>query len=394
MDINSFIKEELEDLEARGLMRSLGIVVEGPQGPRVIMNGKEAVLMASNDYLGLANDPRIKEAAVRAIGEYGFGAGASRLISGNMRAHVELEEKIASFKGAGSALLFNSGYHANLGIITALSDRETGIFADRLCHASIIDACVLSRSRVSRFRNNDAASLERLLKRSVAKRKVVITEGVFSMEGSVAPLSDIISLVDRYGALLLLDDAHGTGTMGKTGRGTLERFGIRHPSIIQMGTLGKALGSFGAYAAGDKSIINLLSTKSRPFIYSTALPPSCASAAKRAVEIIEEDPSPVERLRVNSAYLRESLHRNGFDTMNSETQIIPVVIGGAKETMELSRLLFEKGVFVQGIRPPTVPEGSSRLRLTVTAAHTRSDIDLVLSALREALQGLSQRSTR
>lgn len=389
-----FIREEIERLEREGLKRGLDKVVEGPQGPRVRINGREVILLCSNDYLGLSNDPSVREAAVKAIGRYGAGAGASRLISGNMRPHMELEEKIASFKGADAAILFNSGYHANLGIITALADRTSEIFSDRLCHASIVDACVLSRARVSRFRNNDVDSLERLLKRSCSKRKLIVTEGVFSMDGSVAPLKEMVPLLDRYGALLLLDDAHGTGALGESGRGTLELLNITHPSIIQMGTLGKAVGSFGAYAAGERHVIGLLATKARPFIYSTALPPAVAASAKRAIEIIEERPSLVRRLRENSSYMREGLKREGLDTLKSETQIIPVVIGGAKETMEASRGLFEKGVYLQGIRPPTVPAGTSRLRITVTSAHTREDLDFALDALKNAVLKFSGKGVR
>jgi glycine C-acetyltransferase len=381
MDIE--ITEELSRLDAVNLRRTL-LPVEGPQGPRVIVNGREIVLLCSNDYLGLANHPLVKAAAIEAIEKYGFGSGASRLVSGNMEPHRLLEERIKKFKGTEAALVFNSGYHANLGCIGTLAGRSAEIFSDKLNHASIVDACVLSRAEVKRYPNKDVNRLEDLLRRSKAKRKLIVTDGVFSMDGAIAPLDSIVTLLDRYGAILLVDDAHATGVLGKGGRGTLEHFGIRHPSIIQMGTLGKAIGAFGAFIAGSSELIELLVSKARPFIYTTALPPSVCAAAAKAIDIIEEAPGIRETLQENISYFRKGLLEERLYTLGS-TQIIPIIVGEAQRTMDISRRLLEKGVFIQGIRPPTVPENTSRLRVTVTAAHSKEDLLKSLSAIKEVM---------
>lgn len=379
----SFITEELERIRAAGLKRAMK-AVEGPQGPAVTVDGKECVLLCSNDYLGLANHPAVKEAAKKAIDRWGFGAGASRLVSGNMTPHRELEERIRRFKGTEAALLFNSGYQANIGLLSALSDRTTEIFSDRLNHASIVDACRLSLASVKRYPNRDTDSLERLLKKSTAGHKLIVTDGVFSMDGSIAPLEEIAGLLDRYNALLIVDDAHSTGVLGKTGRGTLEHLGVEHPSIVHMGTLGKALGSFGAYVAGSSSLIELLISKARSFIYTTALPPSVAAASIAAIDIIEREPGLRDKLWANVEFFKQNLPA-GLDILGSPTQIIPIVLGDASRTMEASKNLLERGVFIQGIRPPTVPEKTSRLRVTVTAALEREELKKALDAIKEEL---------
>lgn len=358
-------------------------LVESAQGPRVRIDGAPLILLCSNDYLGLANHPAIKEAAIRAIEKYGLGAGASRLVSGSMKPHADLEKRLARFKETQSALLFNSGYHANLGCITALAGRTTDVFSDKLNHASIVDACVLSRARVKRYPNRDVDGLERLLKKSTAKSKLIITDGVFSMDGTLAPLADIIGLLDRYGAMLFLDDAHATGCLGERGSGTLEHFGLKHSRIIQMGTLGKAVGTFGAFIAGSNELIELLISKARPFIYTTALPPSIAAASIAAIDIIEAEPQRRARLWENTAFFKDGLAKAGCDTLGSETQIIPILIGDARETMEMSRQLLAKGIFIQGIRPPTVPAGACRLRAALSSEHTRVDLETALSAIIE-----------
>jgi glycine C-acetyltransferase len=381
--MNSFITEELERIRAAGLERAMKTVA-GPQGPTVTVDAKECVLLCSNDYLGLANHPALKEAAKKAIDRWGFGAGASRLVSGNMTPHAELEERIRRFKGTEAALLFNSGYQANIGLLSALSDRATDIFSDRLNHASIVDACRLSLASIKRYPNRDADSLERLLKKSTARHKLIVTDGVFSMDGSIAPLEEIAGLLDRYNALLIVDDAHATGVLGKTGRGTLEHLGVEHPSIVHMGTLGKALGSFGAYVAGSGSLIELLVSKARSFIYTTALPPSAAAASIAAIDIIEREPGLRVKLWENVEFFKQNLPV-GLDTLKSPTQIIPIVLGDATRTMEASKNLLERGVFIQGIRPPTVPEKTSRLRVTITAALERAELKKALDALKEEL---------
>lgn len=383
MTMYSFITEELERIRASGLKRAMK-AVEGPQGPTVTVDGNECVLLCSNDYLGLANHPEVKEAAKKAIDRWGFGAGASRLVSGNMAPHAALEERIRRFKGTEAALLFNSGYQANIGLLSALSDRATDIFSDRLNHASIVDACRLSLASVKRYPNRDAGSLERLLKKSTARHKLIVTDGVFSMDGSIAPLKEIAGLLDRYNALLIVDDAHSTGVLGKTGRGTLEHLGVEHPSVVHMGTLGKALGSFGAYVAGSGSLIELLISKARSFIYTTALPPSAAAASIAAMDIIEREPGLREKLWANVEFFKQNLPV-GLDTLGSPTQIIPIVLGDATRTMEASKNLLERGVFIQGIRPPTVPEKTSRLRVTVTAALEREELRKALDAIKEEL---------
>lgn len=383
--MRSFITEELERIRTAGLERSLK-TVSSPQGPVVTVDGKECVLLCSNDYLGLAARPEVKAAAKEAIERWGFGSGASRLVSGNMTPHAELEERIRRFKVTESALLFNSGYQANLGLITALSDRSTEIFSDRLNHASIVDACRLSLASIKRYPNRDVDSLERLLRKSAARHKLIVTDGVFSMDGSIAPLREIAGLLERYDAMLVVDDAHATGVLGANGRGTTEHLGVDHPSIVQMGTLGKALGSFGAYVAGSGPLIKLLVSKARPFIYTTALPPSVAAASIAAIDIVEKEPGLRERLWENVGFFKENLPK-GVDTLDSPTQIIPLVIGDAPRTMEISSNLLEKGVFIQGIRPPTVPEKTSRLRVTITATHTRAELEKALEAIKEELGG-------
>lgn len=382
--MKKLIEEEIERLDASGLRRTMR-AIGGPQGSKVVVDGREMILLCSNDYLGLATHPLVKQAAIDSINECGFGAGASRLVSGNMEAHRMLEDRIARFKGTESALLFNSGYNANLGCITTLAGRDTAVFSDRLNHASIVDACILSRAEVYRYPNRDVDSLERLLKKTRLKKRLIVTDGVFSMDGTIAPLPDIISLLERYNATLLVDDAHATGVLGPNGGGTLEHFNISHPSVIQMGTLGKALGSFGAFIAGETNLIELLINRARPFIYTTALPPSVCAAASKAIDLIDEEPDLLARLRDRRRRLHEGLAGCGFDTLGSSTPIIPILVGDAQKAVEASLALLERGVFIQAIRPPTVPEGTSRLRATVTAVHSEAEIDAALSAIKEVV---------
>lgn len=378
------IHDEIDRLEASGLRRTLRDI-DGPQGASVVVNGRRVILLCSNDYLGLANHPLVKQAAIDSISACGFGAGASRLVSGNMEAHRMLEDRIARFKSTESALVFNSGYNANLGCITALAGRDTAVFSDRLNHASIVDACLLSRAEVKRYPNRDVDSLERLLKKTRLKKRLIVTDGVFSMDGTIAPLPDIVSLLERYDATLIVDDAHATGVLGQSGRGTLEHFNISHPSVIQMGTLGKAFGSFGAFIAGDKDLIELLINKARPFIYTTALPPSVCAAASKAIDLVDEDPGLLVRLWERRKQFHDGLSECGLDTMGSSTPIIPIFVGETKKAVEASTALLDRGVFIQAIRPPTVPDGTSRLRATVTAIHSKEEIDTAVSAIKEAL---------
>lgn len=381
--MENYLKEKLAKITGAGLKRSLKLV-ESAQGPRVRIDGEEKILLCSNDYLGLANHPAVKKAMKEAVDEYGAGAGGSRLVSGNMTLHAALEERIKKYKNAEAVLLFNSGYNANIGVITALAGRDTDIFSDKLNHASIVDACVLSRANVKRYPSRDIDALEGLLKKSFAKKRLVVTEGVFSMDGAVAPLKDVISLAQRHGATVFLDDAHAVGVMGPTGRGTLEHFSLKNSSVIELGTLGKAFGSFGAFVAGSKGLVEYLVSKARPFIYTTALPPSVCAGAIAAIDAADKDPGLRERLWKNVSCMKSGLKGMGLDTMGSETQIIPVLVNEAGRAMEISRKLLERGVFIQGIRPPTVPEGASRLRITVTAAHAEEDLGRALLAVKEA----------
>lgn len=382
--MNAFISEELERIERAGLRRVLK-AVDGPQGVRVVVDGRPCMQFCSNDYLGLATHPLLKEAAIEATERYGTGAGASRLVSGGMEAHRGLEERIRRFKSTEAALLFNSGYNANLGVITALAGHGAEIFSDRLNHASIVDACVLSRARFIRYPNRDAVRLEEMLGKSTARQKLIVTDGVFSMDGTIAPAAALAALAERFGATLIIDDAHATGVLGAKGHGTLEHLGVEAGSnVIQMGTLGKALGSFGAFIAGSRPLIDLLISKARPFIFTTALPPAVCAASSKALEIIETHPELVARLKKNALLLRSCLAGAGLPSPEGETPIIPIAVGDARKAVALSERLMERGVFIQAIRPPTVPEGTSRLRLTVSAAHSGADISEAVDAIREA----------
>lgn len=374
---------ELSLLKDQGLYRRMPLI-EGSQNSRVVMDGKEVLLLCSNNYLGLANHPALMEASIKAIEHYGVGTGASRLVSGTMELHEQLERKIAAFKGTERALVFNSGYAANTGVIPALAQKGDILFSDKLNHASIVDGCLLSRARLLRYPHNDMAFLRRCLAAHRGDgRRIIIADGVFSMDGDMANLAELVAIKKEYGALLMVDDAHGTGVLGATGRGTAEHFGLSSEIDISMGTLGKALGCFGAFIASSHEIIEFLVNRARSFIFSTSLPPAVLAAASAAFDIVDsgEGADLRKQLAANTAYLRDSLHDGGFDTLGSETQIVPVFVGDAQKTMEFSRALLEEGVFVQGIRPPTVPVGSSRLRFTLMATHDVSDLQHVMKAV-------------
>lgn len=368
--------EELEALRAEGLYRSMR-VIKGAQGSRVELDGKQVLMLCSNNYLGLADHPELRSAAVFGVA-FGVGSGASRLVSGTMELHEKLEERIAAFKGTEKALVFNSGYAANTGIVSALVGRGDAIFSDRLNHASIIDGALLSRADLHRYPHRDMAALERLLRDKGGNgRRLIVTDGVFSMDGDIAPLQDLVLLAKKYGALLMVDDAHGTGVLGPTGRGSGELLGVMDGIDIHMGTLGKGLGSFGAYAAASATICDYLVNKARSFIFSTSLPPAVLAASIAAIELVDsqEGKELREKLAANVALFKEKLAQAGFDTMGSETQIVPIFVGPAEATMEFSKVLLEQGIFVQGIRPPTVPSGSCRLRCTIMATHEPAELE-------------------
>ena len=377
-----FLQEDLEDIKNRGMLRSLKRV-DSPQGSSIILDGRQVLNFSSNDYLGLANDPRIKRAAMEAIEKYGFGAGASRLISGNMSSHEELEKELADFKGTESALVYSSGYMANAGIIQALVDRHSVVLCDKLNHASIIDGIILSRAQLLRYPHADCEALEAILKDlPAAQRKLIVTDTVFSMDGDKAPLKEIVDISIRYNAMLMVDEAHAFGVLGPHGGGLVEELGLCDAVDIQMGTLSKAAGSFGAYVCGSKVLRDYLINRSRSFIYTTAMPPAWPEASRTALRIIREGVGLRRQLQASADYLRQELNVIGFETMRSTTPIIPILVKDSSQAVDMSRRLLELGILVQAIRPPTVPVGTARLRLTVMATHTREELDRLINALR------------
>lgn len=382
--------EELKTLEKKQLSRHLRLV-DSPSDAWIKLDGKKVLNLCSNNYLGLANDKRIRKAAVDAIKQYGFGSGASRLVCGNMKPHQELEKSIAKFKKTEACLVFNSGYTANIGIISALVGRDDVVFSDKLNHASIVDGIILSRAELRRYPHKDMAILESMLKNATEfRRKIIVTDSVFSMDGDIAPLKDLINLAKKYDSLLLIDEAHATGVLGKHGRGALEYLGLEKDkgNLIQMGTLSKAFGGFGAYVCSSKNIIDYLINFSRAFIYTTSLPPSVAMADLKALEIITKGSKIRERLRNNIDYFRKVLNSLVFDTQESESAIIPLIIKDAKLTMEFSKRLLKEGVFAQGIRPPTVPEGTSRIRITIMSTHSKKDLTFALEKIEKIAKEL------
>ena len=381
--MHSAIARELAEIEARGLLRKPKLI-DGPIGPRVMIDGRETLLFCANDYLGLANHPAVREAAKKAVDEFGAGPGASRLVAGTLPIHGELEAALARLKGTQAALVFGSGYLANIGIISAVTRRGDLVFSDELNHASIVDACRLSRADVRIYPHGDAGALREMLAEEDTDRRLIVTDGVFSMDGDLAPLPQLAGLASEFDCLLMVDDAHATGVLGPGGRGTPEHFGVESQVDIRMGTLGKALGSYGAFVAGSRELIDLLINRSRSFIYTTALPPASAGAALEALRLIEREPERRGRLHRNASFLKDGLASAGFDIGASETFIIPVIIGDARECVSMAEALLDEGVFAQAIRPPSAPEGSSRLRVAPTSEHTSADIEFAIEAFTRA----------
>ncbi|BCA79411.1 8-amino-7-oxononanoate synthase [Desulfuromonas sp. AOP6] len=384
--------EELEILKKQDMFRALR-TVDSSQGTKVLLAEGEVLLLCSNNYLGLASHPALIEAAAKAVRDWGAGTGGSRLISGSMTPHAQLEEKLAAFKGTEAALLFNSGYAANTGLLQGLFGPDDVIFSDALNHASIVDGCRLSKARTVIYPHGDAAALECLLSREEKDRQgrwVIVTDGVFSMDGDVAPLVDLVRLKKRYNALLMVDDAHGTGVLGEGGRGTAEHLGCLEEVDLHMGTLGKALGCFGAYVAADRVIVDTLINRSRSFIFSTSLPPSIPASAMAALDIVQSVEGESLRLALwsNRALFAERLQRGGLSTGESTTQIVPVLTGEPAPTMKLAQSLLTAGIFVQGIRPPTVPAGNCRLRATLMATHAPGDLERAADLILQAMAGV------
>jgi 8-amino-7-oxononanoate synthase len=376
---HSFLDDELAAREKAGLRRRLR-AVEGAQEARVTMGGRPLISLCSNNYLGLANHPALVEAAVRAAREYGIGAGASRLVSGSMRLHHQLEERLATFKGTARALLFNSGYHANVGTIQALVGKGDAVFSDALNHASLIDGGRISRATLHVYPHRDVDALGSLLGRVTARRKLVVTDSIFSMDGDAAPLAEVCDLAERHGAMVMVDEAHATGLLGRRGAGLVEALGLEDRVDVQMGTLGKALGCFGAYVAGSESLIEYLLNFARTFVYTTALPPPVVAAALAALDIVEREPERRAKALRNAEQLRADLQALRYEVPEGGAAVVPVLLGDAALTMRVSEALCERGVLALGIRPPTVPPGTARIRATVMATHTGADLDEVLAA--------------
>jgi 8-amino-7-oxononanoate synthase len=379
-------ENELDALRARGLLRRRRLV-ESAQGVRLHVEGRNYLSFCSNDYLGLAADARVAAALAEGARRWGAGAGASHLVSGHLGVHEELEQRLARFTGMPRALLFSSGYLANLAVVTALAERQTEIFADRLNHASLNDAMLLARARFRRYAHCDVGALEGALARSQARNRLVVTDAVFSMDGDVAPLDRILALCDRYDAWLLVDDAHGFGVLGG-GAGSLAQFGLRSERIVYMGTLGKAAGVGGAFVAAPAALIELLVQRARPYIYTTAGPPALAAALLKSLELIETEPWRRERLSALASRLRAGLKGGRWRLLPSDTAIQPLIVGGNEEAVALSEALAAGGILVPAIRPPTVPQGSARLRISLSAAHAEAHVDALLHALHDAAGSL------
>lgn len=385
--VSGMFRERLDDIKRRALYRRLR-TVESAQGPWVKLEGRRVLNLCSNNYLGLAGHPAVIEAGARAMVEWGCSSGASRSICGNMAVHELLERRIAALKGTESALLYTSGYTANLGIISALVGKEDYVFSDESNHASLIDGCRLSQAKVTVFPHSDLDQLEQALRRtwerSPGGRRLIVVDGVFSMDGDLAPVTDIAGLAEKFDSLLMVDEAHATGVLGPGGRGLVASLGLEKRVPVLMGTLSKALGSFGGFAAGNRELTEFLVNTSRGFIFTTGLPPASAACALAALDVLEQDTSLPFKVQENGAFLRQRLNTIGFNTLKSQTQIIPVVVGEAIRAVEMSQLLLERGVLATAIRPPTVPQGTSRIRATVMATHTRADLELAASAFEEA----------
>jgi 8-amino-7-oxononanoate synthase len=367
------IEARLDELSSLGLRRRTRLV-SGPQGARVLLDGRPVLLLCSNNYLGLADHPRVREAAADAAMRWGVGAGASRLVSGTMTIHRRLEQRLADFKRRERALLFGSGYLANTGVVAALARPGDVIFSDALNHASIVDGCRLSRAEVFVYDHCDVEHLRWGIERAEGRGALIVTDSVFSMDGDIAPLTEIAELAGEFGLRTVVDEAHGTGTIGPGGRGAVAAAGLEDEIDVIVGTLGKALGSYGAFAACDELMARYLTNAARTFIFSTALPPPVVAGALAALDLLVSEPRRVQRLAANAATLRDALAAEGLEAGESTTQIVPLVIGDAAVAVAVSEAALERGVFAQAIRPPTVPEHTSRLRLAVMATHREREL--------------------
>lgn len=371
----NWISQELENLKQQNLYNTIR-TIDSPQGAWLVVDGKRVLNFCSNNYLGLANDPRLKQAARDAIEKFGVGPAAVRSIAGTLSLHNELEKRLADFKGVEATISFQSGFNSNGAVIPALVGKEDVIFSDELNHASIIDGARLSGAKITRYAHNDAEDLEtRILETGDYRRGLIITDGVFSMDGDIAPLPQIVEVAERHDLMLMVDDAHGEGVLGRGGRGIVDHFGMHGRVDVEVGTLSKAFGVVGGYVAGKQEIVEWLRQRGRPFLFSSAIPAADAAACLAAVDILEESTELVDHLWDNARYFKTEMQRLGFDTGASETPITPVMLGDAQLAQNFSRALFDNAIFAMAIKYPTVPQGKARLRVMLSAAHSKEDLD-------------------
>ncbi|MDE3158447.1 MAG: glycine C-acetyltransferase [Acidobacteriota bacterium] len=379
----SYLSEQLNQWRQEGTYQRLR-VLQSESAAHSRFDGKEVINLASNNYLGLTTHPKLREAALEAVRKFGVGSGAVRTISGTMSLHLELEERIAAFKHAKACVVFQSGFAANAGTVAAILGPEDHIISDELNHASIIDGCRLSRAKIHVFPHKDTLAAGNILTEldRAAGRKLLISDGVFSMDGDIGPLPGLTAAAEKHGAIMMVDDAHSSGVLGRNGRGTIDHFGLHGRVQVQVGTLSKAIGVLGGYVCGSRDLIEFLYHRARPFLFSTSHPPAVAAACLAAFDVLEQEPERIQNLWNNTKYFKAGLTSSGFDTGMSETPITPVIVGEPKLAHELSRLLFEEGVLATGIGFPTVPKGKARVRTIVTATHTQEELDRALEAFR------------
>ena len=391
----SHLTEQLDSFRAAGTFFKLR-ELDDTQGPVCTYDGKKVINLASNNYLGLCNHPKLEEAAIQAIREHGVGSGAVRTIAGTMKIHMELERKIAAFKNVEACVVFQSGFTANAGTVGSILGKDDFILSDELNHASIIDGARLSKAKIKVFRHKDVAHCEELLQeiQNEPGRKLVITDGVFSMDGDIGPVGELAAVAEKYGAIMMVDDAHASGVLGRNGRGSVDHFSAHGKVDVQVGTLSKAIGALGGYVCGSQDLIDFLYHRARPFLFSTSHPPSVAATCIAAFDILENEPERIQRLWDNTAYFKQQLQDAGFDiggksTPASETPIIPIILGDGRQTMAFSKALFEAGVMATGIAFPTVPEGKARIRTIMTSEHTRPQLDQALETLTSTARSMS-----
>jgi glycine C-acetyltransferase len=385
----AYLHDQLEEWRAQGTYQRLR-VLESESAAESRFDGKQVINLASNNYLGLTTHPKLREAALEAVRKYGVGSGAVRTISGTMSLHMQLEERIAAFKNVEACVVFQSGFAANAGTVSALLTPEDHIISDELNHASIIDGCRLSKAKIHVFPHKDADAADRILVELAGEpgRKLLITDGVFSMDGDIGPLPALVEAAERHGAVMMVDDAHASGVLGRNGRGTIDHFNVHGRVQVQVGTLSKAIGVLGGYVCGSRDLIEFLYHRARPFLFSTSHPPAVAAACLAAFDVLEQEPERINQLWVNTQYFKQGLRNAGFDTGISETPITPVMVGDAKLAHEFSRALFEGGVLATGIGFPTVPKGRARVRTIVASTHTREELDRALEVFQTQAQRL------